>query len=67
MPRVRFIKDFETHKKGEVAELRAKEAKQAFKANAAEVTTDMGAESYQTKESSDGNTKGIRTHKRSRR
>ncbi len=65
MTRLRFTKDWEGHKKGDTADLRTREAKQALKAKAATVQTDMGADSYQTKDSSDGNTERLRTNNRS--
>lgn len=67
MHRVRFTKDFKGYKKGDVAELRSAEAKQAIKDKAAVVQTDMSAQSYQTKESSDGNTKNLRANRSRRR
>jgi hypothetical protein len=63
--RLRLTKDYKDYKKGEVVELRSAEAKQIIKDHAATVQTDLGAESYQTKESSDGNTKNLRTNKSS--
>lgn len=65
--RLRLTKDYKDYKKGEVVELRSAEAKQIIKDHAATVQTDVGAESYQTKESSDGNTKNLRTNNRRRR
>jgi hypothetical protein len=65
MTRVRFQKDYGSHKKGDIVELRSAEAKQAIKAKAAVVQTDLSAGSYQTKESSDGNPKDLRPNQSS--
>jgi hypothetical protein len=65
--RLRFTKDYNDYQKGQVVELRSAEAKQILKDKAATVQTDLGSESYQTKESSDGNTKNLRPNNRRRR
>ncbi len=62
MTRLRFQKDFGTYKKGDIVDLRSAEAKQALKANAAVVQTDINPNNHQTKDSSDGNTQKLRTH-----
>lgn len=67
MTRLRFQKDYAGHKKGDIVELRAAEAKQILKAKAAVVQTDLSAGSYQTKESSDGNTQRLRSNNTRRR
>jgi hypothetical protein len=67
MHRIRFTKDYGSHKKGDIVELRSAEAKQAIKAKVASVQTDLSAESYQTKESSGGNSQNLRTNKSRRR
>lgn len=65
--RIRLTKDYGSHKKGDVVELRSAEAKQAIKAKAAVVLTNIDPNNHQTKESSDGNTQRLRSNNRSRR
>jgi hypothetical protein len=65
--RLRFTKDYKGYKKGQILDLRSAEAKQIIKDKAATVQTDIGAESYQTKESSDGNTQRLRSNRSRRR
>ena len=67
MTRVRFTKDYQSHKKGDIVDLRSAEAKQAIKAGVAVVQTDLGSGGYQTKDSSDGNTQKLRTNNSRRR
>lgn len=62
MTRLRFQKDYGSHKKGDIVELRSAEAKQAIKAKAAVVQTDINPNNHQTKDSSDGNTQRLRTN-----
>lgn len=71
--RLRFTQDWKSYKKGDVAELRSGEAKQAIKEKVATVQTDLAPAEYQTKvnhqtkDSSDGNTQRLRTNKSRRR
>lgn len=65
--RLRFTKDYNGHKKGDVVEFRSAEAKQIIKDKAAVVQSDLSAEGYQTKDSSDGNTQKLRSNNRRRR
>jgi hypothetical protein len=49
MNRVRFLKDHAGHSKGDVVELRSKEAREAVKAEAVVILEDIDPKAFQTK------------------